>query len=61
MSGKVIEERLARVRFVVYDPPALGLPWLSVFLGPDDEVIGMKPFASAGRVANANAPSFTDR
>ena len=47
MSGKVIEERLAQVRFVVYNPPAPSLPWLSVCLGPDDEVIGMKPFDSA--------------
>ena len=47
MSDKVNEQRLARVRFVVYGPPALGLPWLSVCLGPNDEVIGVKPFNSA--------------
>ena len=54
VSGKVIGERLARVRFVVYDPPAVGLPWLSVCLGPDNEVISMKPFDSAEAAKGAS-------
>ena len=38
---------LVQIRIVFYDPPAPGLPWLSVCLGPNVEVIGVKSFASA--------------
>lgn len=47
MSRNVVGEVVGRVRFVVYPPPAPGLPWLSVCLGPDDEIIGVQGCASA--------------
>lgn len=35
-----------RFQFVVYTPPAPGLPWLSVCLGPRGEVVGLGACAS---------------
>ena len=60
MSGSIVEHHVVSVRFVVYDPPATGLPWLSVCLGPNDEVIGVKPFASA-EAAGAMNEACADR
>lgn len=31
-------------QFLVYDPPAAGLPWLSVCIGPDGTVRGVETF-----------------
>ena len=47
MSRDVIGQVVRRVRFVVYEPAAPGLPWLSVCLGPDDEIIGVTGCPSA--------------
>ena len=35
--------------FVVYDPPASGLPWLSVCLGPDGAVRAVEAFNTKAR------------
>ena len=57
VSGSVVEQHSVRVRFAVYGPPAPGLPWLSVRLGPNDEVIGVKPFDSAEAALAKNESS----
>jgi len=37
-------DRIARYTFIVYDPAAPGLPWLSVCIGPDGRVVGAEAF-----------------
>lgn len=37
-------DRIARYVFVVYDPAAPGLPWLSVCIGPGRQVLGVEAF-----------------
>ncbi|MDR7039783.1 hypothetical protein J2X36_004561 [Methylobacterium sp. BE186] len=34
----------AQYQFLVYDPPAPGLPWLSVCIGPDGKIRGVETF-----------------
>jgi hypothetical protein len=42
-------ESACRYTFVVYDPPAFGLPWLSVCLGPDGNVRAVEAFNTRAR------------
>jgi hypothetical protein len=37
-------DREGRYAFVVYDPPAPGLPWLSVCIGPDGKLRAVEAF-----------------
>ena len=37
-------DQLVRYIFIVYDPAAPGLPWLSVCIGPDGRVLGAEAF-----------------
>lgn len=37
-------DRVARYIFIVYDPAAPGLPWLSVCIGRDGRVMGAEAF-----------------
>lgn len=60
MPSSSVDERLVRVRFAVYDPPAPGLPWLSVCLGPNDQVLAVQAFAS-GEAAKAKSTASADR
>ena len=38
------QDREPRYAFVVYDPPAPGLPWLSVCVGPDGKIRAVETF-----------------
>ena len=60
MAGVDVDQRLVQIRFAVYEPPAPGLPWLSVCLGPKDEIIGVKAFDSS-EAAKAKNETCADR
>jgi hypothetical protein len=44
MPHEFLEPSAMKYAFVVYDPPAPGLPWLSVCVGPAGKIFAMEAF-----------------
>ena len=49
MPDEVLRPDAMRYAFVIYDPPAPGLPWLSVCVGPFGKVYAVEAFDSLER------------
>jgi len=48
-----VENANGNYRFAVYPPSEPGLPWLSVCVGPDGDVVDSNPFTTSAAAAAA--------